>query len=199
MYYGKMSGLFIQRYSLLRSIAPKILLISWLLLASPLHGQSNAQLDTLNDHLLGNWKGVNHDYSKNPTITSEVSIVIVRDKKPDQLKMYYSYVEDLTKKTTHYTFLIHFDPKKSTLFRDRGKNGGKYIYDVDGLDEVLRTGYGDFKLKGIVMDRDRKKRPYQADYHLTSQTFSYEAYIGGDDTPVVKTGDWSLSRENANP
>lgn len=188
-----------QRYSLLRSIAPKILRIFLLLLALPAHSQTNTQLDTLNDHLLGNWKGVNHDYTNTPAITSEVSIVIVRDNKPNQLKMHYTYVENLTKKTTHYVFLIRFDPKKSTLFRNRGKYGGKGTYDVEGLDEVLRTGYGDFKLKGFVMDSNREKRPYRADYHLTAQTFSYEAYLGGDDTPVVKTGDWSLSRENTNP
>lgn len=188
-----------QRNSLLRSVAPKILLVSWLTLALPLHGQSNAQLDTLNGHLLGNWKGVNHDYTNTPTITSKVSIVIVRDNKPNQLKMYYTYVENPTKKTTHYVFLIRFDPKKSTLFRDRGKEGGKETYDVEGLDEVLRTGYGDFKLKGIGMDSHRKKKPYRADYHLTAQTFSYEVYLGGDDTPVVRTGDLSLSRENPNP
>jgi hypothetical protein len=95
-------------------------------------------------------------------------------------------------------FLIRFDPKKSTLFRNRGKDG-KQTYIVEGLDEVLRTGYGDFKLKGRGFDSHRKILPYQADYHLTAQTFSYEVYLGGDDTPVIKTGDWSLSRENANP
>jgi hypothetical protein len=194
-----MSGPSVQRYSLLRDIAPKILLIFWFLLALPVHGQTNTQLDALNDHLLGNWKGVNHDYTNTPTITSEVSIVIVRDNKPNQLKMNYTYVENLTKKTTHYVFLIRFDPKKSTLFRNRGRNGGKETYDVEGLDEVLRTGYGDFKLKGVGMDSRRKRRPYLADYHLTAQSFSYEVYLGGDNTPVVKTGDWSLSRENANP
>jgi hypothetical protein len=188
-----------QRHSLLRSIAPKIFLVSWLLLALPVHGQTNGQLDTLNDHLLGTWKGVNHNFMKSPAIASAVTILITRDKKPNQLKMYYTYVEDLTKETTHYVFIIRFDSKKSTLFRNRGKDGGKETYDVEGLDEVLRTGYGDFKLKGIGMDSHRKRRPYQADYHLTAQSFSYEVYLGGDDTPVVKTGDWSLSRENANP
>ena len=95
-------------------------------------------------------------------------------------------------------FLIRFDPKRSTLFRNRGKDG-KQTYDVEGLDEVLLTGYGDFKLKGRGFDSHKKIVPYQADYHLTAQAFSYEVYLGGDDAPLVKTGDWSLNRENANP
>ncbi len=69
-------------------------------LATSSVAQTNIQLQALNDHFLGTWVGANHDYSRTPTITSNVSITVTKDRKEGRLDMGYSYVEE-GKPTAH--------------------------------------------------------------------------------------------------
>jgi hypothetical protein len=158
--------------------------------------QSLAPLQTLYDHFVGTWAGINHDYMDGPTSTSRVTIRVTLDKGKDRLKMDYFYAWDTTMKVEHDKVLVKIDPNHSSFFRDR-KGIGKQSFQIEGLDDLLHDGYGSFSLHGVSLDSNRKDAVYRADYHLTPDTFSYEVFTSTAGAPFVKTGDWSMTRQTS--
>jgi hypothetical protein len=165
-----------------------------LLLSAPLlsaQGASSAQL--ANQHLLGTWTGVNHDYTVTPVATHQLSIQ-VQSRKKNGLDMDYFYVDE----GEHQDRLVVFQPSTSTVLIDRNKFG-KQRLRADGLDEFLRTGYGNLTLWGVVLYQGDHQALERAEYHLSPDSWSYELYVSAHHRPFVKTGDWAMKRATNTP
>ncbi|HEX5283656.1 MAG TPA: hypothetical protein VFW30_06015 [Bryocella sp.] len=160
--------------------------------------QTSSQLQTLNDHFVGTWVGTNHDYSVNPVTTSSVTITVTEDKRKHRLNMEYVYVEAGKLTETRYRRYIVVEPATSTVFINR-KGQGKEHLAADGLDELLRNGYGDFTLRGTAWYRGDHHALVRNDYHLSPDTWSYEIYVSASGGPFVKTGDWTMKRTKIAP
>jgi hypothetical protein len=178
----------------------RLLLVLLLLMSTASKGgaQSSSPLQTLQEHFAGTWVGINHDYTVNPAITTKITITTRKDKREGRLDMEYAYVDQGKSTEKRYKRFVIFKPETSMVFIDR-KGEGKQHLKADGLDELLRSGYGSFTLHGVVCYKGDKHAISRADYHLSPDSWSYEIYVSSFGGPFLKTGDWSLRRTSIMP
>lgn len=165
-----------------------------LLIASRLIAQVISPAQLVDKHLIGTWSGVSHDYTVTPFATHQITITVVADPKKRGLDMDYFYVDE----GKHYPRLVVFEPSRGTVFIDR-KEFGKERQRADGLNEFLRTGYGDLTLWARVLFQGDHHAEEKAEYHLSPDSWHYELYVSAHKGPFVKTGDWTMMRVSSTP
>ncbi len=163
-----------------------------------LAAQTSSPLQTLNNHFVGTWAGINHDYTVNPATTSSVTVTVTGDKHKSGLNMEYVYVEAVKSTITHYKRYVVIEPTSSTVFIDR-KHFGKEHLAAEGLDDMLRNGYGDFTLRGTAWYNGDHHALVRYDYRLSPDSWCYDAYVSASGRPFVKTGDWAMKRVKTVP
>jgi hypothetical protein len=165
-------------------------------LCAPVFAQVNDPLQTFIDHLAGTWVGSAHRYNLKIPTTSTVTIKITRDKKnPGTLDFdQFSVLEGQTKAEESRSSMTFNPEGKSTVRLDFGSPPDG-VWQVEGLDEVLRTGYGTFSL------RPHPHRPYvfRFDYHLTPDTLNEEDFISVEGGPFIQNFDTLTKRAPAMP
>lgn len=165
-----------------------------LLSTSPLIAQATPSVQTLDQHFAGTWVGVNEDYTVTPERTLDLTVTVVEDPRKHRLSMEYVYSGPRKSVPEHYKRFVVFEPATSTVLIDRKGSGGKQRQRADGLDALLKNGYGDLTLHATVRYKGDEHAVERAEYHLTPDTWDYELYVSAFGGPFVETLACSLKR-----
>ncbi len=152
----------------------------------------------MREHFTGTWVGTNHNYMVSPMATSKITITVVQDKRRDRLDMDYAYLDAGETKEKHLKRFLVIEPSTSSIFINR-KGEGKVDFQVDGFDELLRKGLGDFTLHGTARYKGDAHAVSRTEYHLAPAEWKYEVYVSARGGPFEKTGDWALKRVPISP
>lgn len=158
------------------------------------NGQVEVQLQALDSHFAGVWVGTNHDYTKIPMVTNHVRIVIKDNPKKGELRFEYTYGTKGQKGYEHLVRFLAIKPERSMVDFNWQHDPKEHCKAV-GLDEVLGTGYGEFRCSYSVRT-DRKDVWYRGIFRIEPDQFTYSWDKGDNQVDYVKSGEWTLTRES---
>lgn len=188
----------VRRLALSACKAPACVGLFVVALLVPHRAQSQSPLESLNQHFVGRWVGVNHDFTKSPEQDLALSITVATDKHGRKLDMDYVYSRPTTSQVEEYKRRVVFEPDTSTVVIDR-KKLGKQRQRAGGLDALLRDGYGELVLHGVVRYNGDKQAIERTLWHISPEAWSYEIYVSSSGAPFVETAAISLKRETSAP